>query len=80
MRLRVQKKMMRKRVKGKERVNRKKEKKSVKRKKESEKKIESKKNERKKKQACFYAKASDVKSTFLYKPAYICTIVQRGMF
>ena len=36
--------------------------------------------EKKKKQACFYAKASDVKSTFLYKPAYICTIVQRGMF
>ena len=35
-----------------------------KKKKKSEKKIESKKNERKKKQACFYVKASDVKSTF----------------
>ena len=58
MRLRVQKKIMRKRVKGKERVNKKKK---------SEKKIESKKKMRekkKKKQACFYAKASDVKSTF----------------
>ena len=49
-------------------------------KKESEKKIESGKNERKTKQWSFYAKASDVKSVFLYKPACICTIVQRDMF
>ena len=55
MRLRFQKKMMRMRVKGKKRVNRKKR---VKRK-------ETKENEReKKKQASFYAKASDVKSAF----------------
>ena len=56
MRPRVQKKMMRKRVKGKKRVK------------------------KRKKQASFYAKASDVKSAFLYKPTYICTLVQRGMF
>ena len=68
--LRVQKKMMRKRVK-----------KKSENKKESEKKIDSGKNERKiKKQGSFYAKASDVKNVILYKPVYICTLVQRGMF
>ena len=54
--LRVQKQMMRKRVK---------EKKKSEQKKESEKKIESGKSERKtKKQGSFYAKASDVKNAF----------------
>ena len=38
-------------------------------------------NKRKtKRQVSFYAKASDVKSVFLYKPAYICTHVQKDMF
>ena len=56
MTLRVQKKMMRKRVNKKKRV---------KTKKKSEKKMESEKNERKtKKQGSFYAKASDVKNAF----------------
>ena len=56
MTLRVQKKMMRKRVNKKKRV---------KTKKKSEKKIDSGKNERKiKKQGSFYAKASDVKNSF----------------
>ena len=50
-------------------------------KKESDKKRESEENERKtKRQVSFYAKASDVKSVFLYKPAYICTHVQKDMF
>ena len=56
MTLRVQKQMMRKRVK---------ERKKSEQKKESEKKIESGKSERKtKRQVSFYAKASDIKSTF----------------
>ena len=71
MTLRVQKQMIRKRVK---------EKKKSEQKKESEKKIESGKSERKtKKQRSFYAKVSDVKNAF-YTNQPIFVLLYKSMF